>query len=110
MTWELAPSAAAAVMTGTGPGGYSAALAAASASHVHIHSGGVAVAVAVLAALWLLRAWLWPYAPCRRCKGTGKNAGSTGRRFGTHRRCKGTGRRVRLGARTVHRVILRKDL
>jgi hypothetical protein len=66
--------------------------------------------LAVLAACWLIRAWLWPFGPCRGCKGTGKNIGSTGRRYGTHRRCNETGKRVRLGARTVHRAILRRDL
>jgi len=65
--------------------------------------------VLAVAAIWLARLWLWPFGPCRRCKGTGKNIGSTGRRFGTHRRCKGSGRRVRLGARMVRRAIRRKD-
>jgi hypothetical protein len=47
--------------------------------------------------------YLWPFRPCIRCGGTGRNKGSSRRRFGECRRCKGSGHRRRLGARTIHR-------
>ena len=45
----------------------------------------------------------WPFGPCMRCNGSGRNSGSTGKRYGECRRCKGSGRRRRVGARTIHR-------
>ncbi|MCU1670504.1 MAG: hypothetical protein JWP40_3431 [Blastococcus sp.] len=45
---------------------------------------------------------IWPYARCGRCDGTGRNSGSTARRWGTCSRCKGSGKRLRLGARRVY--------
>jgi hypothetical protein len=59
---------------------------------------GLAVGAVNVAALYF-----WPFAPCLRCKGTGRNRGSNRKRFGECRRCKATGRRARLGARLVHR-------
>ena len=47
--------------------------------------------------------YLWPFRPCGRCKGTGRNAGSNKKRFGQCRRCRGAGRKRRIGAKTVHR-------
>lgn len=61
-------------------------------------------------AAWVAGLLLWPYTACRRCGGTGRNIGSTGRRWGTCRKCKGTGRRLRIGARLVHRIIVRKEV
>lgn len=55
------------------------------------------------AAYWTLSVYLWPYAPCRKCEGSGRNAGSKRERFGQCRRCMGAGRRIRFGARSVHR-------
>jgi DnaJ-class molecular chaperone len=52
---------------------------------------------------WVISLYLWPYAPCGKCGGSGRNPGSNSRRHGQCRRCKGGGRRTRLGARTVHR-------
>jgi DnaJ-class molecular chaperone len=40
-----------------------------------------------------------PWRPCRWCDGSGKNAGSTRRRFGRCPKCGGTGRKDRLGVR-----------
>lgn len=59
----------------------------------------------VLAALgvWGVSLYLWPFAPCRKCEGSGRNPGSKRKRFGQCRRCGGSGKRIRLGARTVHR-------
>jgi len=58
--------------------------------------------LAVLAALaflgWrLLTIWLFPYAPCRHCRGTGKHR--SGQYWRPCRRCQGTGRRTRLERR-----------
>jgi hypothetical protein len=47
--------------------------------------------------------YLWPFRPCMKCGGSGRNKGSSGKRFGECRRCKGSGRRRRLGARIIHR-------
>lgn len=63
------------------------------------------LAVLGLAALagWTVSLYLWPFAPCRRCEGGGRNPGSNRKRHGQCRRCGGSGRRTRFGARTVHR-------
>lgn len=50
--------------------------------------------------------WWWllyrhPYGKCRWCRGTGRNPGSTGERYGLCTHCKG-GQRVRFGAGLVH--------
>lgn len=47
--------------------------------------------------------YLWPFRPCLKCGGTGRNKGSSRKRFGECKRCKGSGRRRRLGAKTIHR-------
>lgn len=59
---------------------------------------GVAIAAVNVGSLYL-----WPFAPCLSCKGTGRNQGSNRKRYGECRRCQGTGRRQRTGARLVHR-------
>jgi hypothetical protein len=59
---------------------------------------GLAIAAANVVSMYF-----WPFAPCWACKGTGRNQGSTRKRYGECRRCKGTGRRQRPGARLVHR-------
>jgi hypothetical protein len=68
--------------------------------------------VLVLAAIAVAR-WLWlilaePLAPCPLCHGTGKRGRKRHRRFGRCLLCKGRGERIRLGARTVHKMIGRK--
>lgn len=47
--------------------------------------------------------YLWPFRPCMRCKGTGRNPGSNKKRFGQCRRCQGRGHLRRIGAKTIHR-------
>jgi hypothetical protein len=47
--------------------------------------------------------YLWPFRPCMRCKGSGRNPGSNKKRFGQCRRCGGAGRLRRIGAKTIHR-------
>ena len=60
--------------------------------------------VVLLLIVWrAVTLYVWPYAPCRKCEGSGRNAGSDRKRFGQCRRCMGAGRRIRFGARTVHR-------
>ena len=57
------------------------------------------VALIVLGFLgWrLLAIWLFPYAPCRHCRGTARHR--SGQYWRPCRRCRGTGRRIRLGRR-----------
>lgn len=54
-------------------------------------------------AAWADSLYLWPFRPCGRCHGTGRNSGSGKKRFGECGRCRGSGRRRRLGASTIHR-------
>jgi len=66
------------------------------------HAAEAGVAVLLFAATG--GSWLWslrrhPYTRCRRCDGTGRNSGSTGRRYGRCRKCKGKPERLRFGAR-----------
>jgi hypothetical protein len=57
-------------------------------------------------ACWTVSLYAWPYRPCWKCSGRGRNKGSNKRRFGTCTRCGGTGRRRRIGTRLVHRSVL----
>jgi DnaJ-class molecular chaperone len=54
---------------------------------------------------WTISLYLWPFAPCGKCLGSGRNAGSNKRRFGICGRCGGNGRRRRLGAAVVHKTM-----
>ena len=65
--------------------------------------GPVILVGLAVAAGWAGSLYLWPFGPCMSCKGTGRNSGSSRKRFGECRRCGGSGRRRRLGARTIHR-------
>jgi hypothetical protein len=66
-------------------------------------SAGAFLAAAAIAAGNVVSLYFWPFGPCLSCKGTGRNQGSSKKRYGECRRCKATGRRKRLGARLVHR-------
>ncbi len=68
--------------------------------------GGVLLAALALLAAWIVSRLFWPYKPCPRCDGTGRNAGSNKRRHGDCKRCKHTGRIRRFGAGHVHRAKL----
>jgi DnaJ-class molecular chaperone len=57
----------------------------------------------ISAAGYLISLKRWPYTPCRRCQGTGRNAGSTRKRYGRCKRCEGSGRKPRLGTRVISR-------
>ena len=63
----------------------------------------------LLALRWFWHAWLHPFTPCGRCGGSGKNGGSTGRRWGRCWRCHGKGHRQVIGSRTVHKILKRKE-
>jgi hypothetical protein len=63
----------------------------------------LAIIAAAAAAGWYISLRRHPYAPCRWCRGTSRNAGSTRKRWGACPRCGGTGRRLRWGARRVRR-------
>lgn len=67
---------------------------------------GLLLATAALSIAWLVSRLLWPYRPCGKCKGTGRNPGSNDRRHGDCRRCKGARRVRRVGAGFVHRLKL----
>jgi hypothetical protein len=58
-------------------------------------------ALLLLAALYAGACWIWPYAKCRRCGGTGKRPSPTGRTWRKCDRCKGSGERLRLGRRLL---------
>jgi hypothetical protein len=57
----------------------------------------------IMLAIWAGSLYLWPFGPSLRCKGSGRNKGSTGRRYGESRSLQGSGRRRRIGAKTIHR-------
>jgi hypothetical protein len=55
---------------------------------------------------WLVSLYVWPFKPCGACGSSGRNKGSTRRRFGTCRRCGGSRQRQRFGSRFVHHSVL----
>ena len=59
-----------------------------------------------LVVCWIVSLYVWPFGPCGRCHGSGRNAGSNRKRFGECKRCGGSGRRQRLGSRAVHHTAL----
>jgi hypothetical protein len=59
------------------------------------------IIVAVLV-IWTARAYLVPFAACRRCQGKKVNRFSNAKRFGPCGRCGGSGQRQVLGSRQVH--------
>jgi hypothetical protein len=66
---------------------------------------GAVLAVLVVAAVWGVSLYVHPFTACLRCRGTGLNRGSTGRRFGLCKACGGSRRRQRRGSRTLHRWV-----
>lgn len=65
--------------------------------------GVLIIAAAVCGAGYYVSLKIWPETSCRRCGGSGRNAGSTARRFGRCKRCGATGRKPRLGTRILTR-------
>ncbi len=67
--------------------------------------GIIAGCIAALIAGYVFSLYVWPWAPCRWCGGTGRNAGSNSRRHGDCRFCNRTGRRQRLGSKAVRKLV-----
>lgn len=65
-----------------------------------------ALAVLIFGVCWTVSLYAWPYRPCIKCSGRGRNRGSNSRRFGTCTRCGGSGQRRRIGTRLVHQSVL----
>lgn len=59
-----------------------------------VKAGGAAV---FLLALYAAECWLWPYAKCGWCNGTGRRESPDGKHWGPCRHCKERGRRIRIG-------------
>jgi hypothetical protein len=53
----------------------------------------------LLVAVYAVSCWVWPFARCWICEGTGKRARADGRVWRPCRWCRGTGRRLRIGRR-----------
>ncbi len=70
---------------------------------------GVAAVVAFLAVRWLWKRWRHPFTVCWWCGGSGRNTGSTKRRYGRCWWCKGKPERLRPGARMVRRKYRKDD-
>lgn len=60
------------------------------------------VAGSIAAAGYAVACWIWPFANCPRCHGSGKHRSPSGRAFRRCRRCKGTGARLRTGRRVAN--------
>ena len=65
--------------------------------------GTVLVIVAVMAVSYYVSLRVWPMRNCGRCDGSGRNVGSTNKRYGRCRKCGGMGRKPRPGARAANR-------
>jgi hypothetical protein len=62
--------------------------------------------IAGVVGIWLIRGAIFPFGPCRACRGRrGRNAGSTAKAWGRCRVCKGTGERIRVGRRLLDWVL-----
>jgi hypothetical protein len=66
-------------------------------------AGLLVIAAAAFGTGYLVSLRLWPETRCGRCEGSGRNAGSTSKRFGRCRSCAGSGRKPRLGTRIISR-------
>ena len=65
----------------------------------------ITLAVAGFGGRWLWHALFHPFRPCGRCGGTGKNGGSTGRRWGRCWRCGGSGSFQTIGSKQVRKLL-----
>ncbi len=61
--------------------------------------------IAAAVVVWIIRAYLVPFAPCRRCQGRKVNRFSGKRRYGLCGSCGGTGSRQVLGSKAVHKAV-----
>ena len=64
----------------------------------------VILAIAVLT-YHAVACWLWPWAKCPHCKGTGRRPAPFSSHWGDCRWCDGRGRRVRLGRRAWGSIV-----
>lgn len=73
-------------------------------------NGSLALAALVLLGVLAYAADLWrrPYTRCHRCKGTGRVAGSTSKRWGPCPKCTDRPPRKRLGAQLVRPALRRR--
>jgi len=55
------------------------------------------LAVFLAAAGYLVACWLWPFAACLSCSGSGRHTSPGGKAWRHCRRCKGSGTRLRVG-------------
>lgn len=82
-------------------------LIAATATEDGLSARGVAVLI-VVTVLWflgyLITCVLWPFAACRKCKGSGRFRSPSGRAWRSCRKCKGSGARLRTGRRVINAV------
>lgn len=63
----------------------------------------LALTLVIITLGYLLACWLWPFAACRRCHGSGKRRALIGRySFGLCRRCHGDGYRLRVGRHVLN--------
>jgi hypothetical protein len=69
-------------------------------AHTTLILGAVALGLG-----WLASLYLWPFRPCPRCSGSGRNTGSNNRRHGDCGKCGGTRRVQRLGSRAIHKAV-----
>jgi hypothetical protein len=71
------------------------------------------VLLAVCGLVWVagyaIACWVWPFTPCKHCRGSGRKRSPLGRAFRDCRRCKGTARRLRTGRRVFNRLRLLRD-
>lgn len=54
---------------------------------------------------YLVHLYVYPFGPCRRCKGKRTNRGSGKKSWGKCKRCGGSGERQRLGSKQLHRAV-----
>lgn len=67
-------------------------------------ASALALAALIVTLGYMLACAAWPFAPCRRCHGTGRLRAPLGRAFRLCPRCRATGRRLRTGRRTYNHL------
>jgi hypothetical protein len=75
-------------------------------------TGALLATTATLAWLvgYVIACWVWPFADCAKCKGSGRKRSPSGKAFRLCRRCKGSGKRIRTGRRIFNWLqVLRKE-
>jgi len=67
-----------------------------------------AIAALGLLALYAAECWLWPYAKCSWCEGSGRRDSPDRRHWGDCRHCEGRGRRLRVGRWVFNKLAARR--